>query len=107
MLPGSTIIKTDIFLISTRPFSLTGQHHRHALRALRVYVNGVKSIVGIVNRKAGGALIAFRGHRALAVPTALIAWFGGEEWRCGFPGGANVVSERPRNAPMTWAHLGG
>jgi len=53
------------------------------------------------------ALIAFRSYRALAVPTALIAWFGGEEWRCGFPGGANVVSEHPRNAPMTWAHLGG
>jgi len=59
-----------------------------------MYVKGVKSIIGIVNRKAGGALIAFRSYRKLAVPTALIAWFGGEEWRCGFPGGANVVSER-------------
>lgn len=57
--------------ISSRPFLVTGPPHRHALRALRMYVNGVNDIV---NRQE----IAFRCRRALLDATGLIAWFGEE-----------------------------
>ena len=57
--------------ISSRPFLVTGPPHRHALCALRMYVNGVNDIV---NRQE----IAFRCRRALLDATGLIVWFGEE-----------------------------